>query len=103
MKCVTVLFFIALQGVLFYVQASDIFSAIAADDASAIKVAIQKNRKSLNTPGSGGQSPLMNAVLSGKVNAVKALLLEGADVTIAEKDGYTPMVNVVHCLINSSM
>jgi hypothetical protein len=34
----------------------------------------------------------MNAVLSGKTSAVEALLKAGADVTISEKDGYTPMV-----------
>jgi hypothetical protein len=44
----------------------------------------------LRTAGSG-QTPLMNAVLSGKGSAVKYLLKKGADVTIAEKDGYTPM------------
>ena len=38
-----------------------------------------------------GQTPLMSAVLSGKKNAVEALLAAGADPTIAEKDGYTPM------------
>lgn len=38
-----------------------------------------------------GQTPLMSAVLSGKTNAVEALLTAGADATIAEKDGYTPM------------
>jgi hypothetical protein len=34
----------------------------------------------------------MNAVLSGKTSAVEALLKASADVTISEKDGYTPMV-----------
>ena len=33
----------------------------------------------------------MHAVLTGKVNSVKKLLEENADVTIGEKDGYTPM------------
>ena len=41
--------------------------------------------------GDGGQTPLMNAVLSGKVQAVTYLLSQGADTSIAEKDGYTPM------------
>merc|ERR1712127_994617 len=33
----------------------------------------------------------MNAVLSGKLLAVKYLLRKGADTTLGEKDGYTPM------------
>jgi len=33
----------------------------------------------------------MNAVLSGKLQAVKVLLSKGADTSIGEKDGYTPM------------
>ena len=33
----------------------------------------------------------MNAVLSGKLRAVKVLLSKGADTSIGEKDGYTPM------------
>ncbi|CAD7955880.1 unnamed protein product [Amoebophrya sp. A25] len=37
------------------------------------------------------QSPLMHAVLSGRVKTVSMLLDKGADVTIPEKDGYTPM------------
>lgn len=38
-----------------------------------------------------GQTPLMSAVLSGKTNAVEALLEVGADATVPENDGYTPM------------
>ena len=33
----------------------------------------------------------MHAVLSGKLAAVKVLLSKGADTSIGEKDGYTPM------------
>ena len=40
----------------------------------------------INTIGPGGQTPLMHAVLSGKLKAVKALLKLGADTTIGEKD-----------------
>ena len=45
----------------------------------------------INTIGPGGQTPLMHAVLSGKLKAVKALLKLGADTTIGEKDGYVPI------------
>ena len=37
------------------------------------------------------QTPIMMAVLGGHVHIVKALLELNADVTIPEKDGYTPM------------
>merc|ERR1719217_1864078 len=38
-----------------------------------------------------GQTALMAAVLAGQLESVKFLLEKGADTTIAEKDGYTPM------------
>jgi len=38
-----------------------------------------------------GQTPLMKAVLSGKLDAVQFLLSRNANVSIGEKDGYTPM------------
>eukprot|EP00545_Synedropsis_sp_CCMP1620_P010407 CAMPEP_0119015526 /NCGR_PEP_ID=MMETSP1176-20130426/11180_1 /TAXON_ID=265551 /ORGANISM="Synedropsis recta cf, Strain CCMP1620" /LENGTH=200 /DNA_ID=CAMNT_0006968825 /DNA_START=59 /DNA_END=661 /DNA_ORIENTATION=+ len=37
-----------------------------------------------------GQTPLMAAILRGKTETAKLLLKKGADVTIGEKDGYTP-------------
>ena len=36
------------------------------------------------------QTPLMAATLSGSTDVVKYLLSKGADVTIGEKDSYTP-------------
>lgn len=38
-----------------------------------------------------GQTPLMLAVLHGYTTAVRFLLSEGADMTIGEKGGYTPI------------
>jgi ankyrin repeat protein len=54
-----------------------IFDAVGADSQSGIKEALAAG-VDINTiqPGSG-QSPLMNAVLSGKVAAVKYLLKKG--------------------------
>ncbi len=37
------------------------------------------------------QSPLMASCLGGNLDAAKALLELGADVTVPEMDGYTPM------------
>ena len=47
----------------------------------------------INTPEkASGQTPLMKSVLMGHTEIVKILLdLEEVDVTIGEKDGYTPM------------
>ena len=42
----------------------------------------------INVIGPGGQTPLMLAVLSGKIESVKLLLEKGADVTIGEKYVY---------------
>jgi ankyrin repeat protein len=68
-----------------------IFAAVQQDSPDLIRRELEKNPGELNERGSGGQTPLMHAVLSGKLNAVKALLELGADATIGEKDGYTPM------------
>eukprot|EP00966_Prymnesium_polylepis_P096297 2231232-Prymnesium_polylepis.2 len=72
-------------------KGQDIFQAVEQDSMAAIKKALEADAGALNRPGPGGQSPLMNAVLSGKPKAVKYLLKRKADPTVAEKDGYTPM------------
>ena len=53
-------------------DAQALFAAVQADDAGAIERELE--RSDINSRGPGGQTPLMHAVLSGKVNAVKALL-----------------------------
>ena len=69
----------------------DLFEAVAANSQTKLKLALQ-NGADINTVMEGSeQTPLMNAVLMGKVQAVKYLLRKGADVTIPEKDGYTPI------------
>ena len=68
----------------------DIFDAVRQDNEKIIKSAINAG-VDINTIGPGGQTPLMHAVLSGKVSAVKTLLKLGADTKIGEKDGYVPI------------
>lgn len=70
-----------------------LLQAVIADDRQKIEAALQSETELqlMNTRGSGGQTALMFSVLSGKKNAVELLLKAGADVTIGEKDGYTPM------------
>eukprot|EP01051_Picozoa_sp_SAG22_P011958 SAG22_NODE_1199_length_5185_cov_5.251278_4_plen_183_part_00 len=69
----------------------DIFAAVRMDDQGEIKKALAAGADINEKQPGSGQTPLMNAVLSGKTAAVKFLLKKGADVTIPEKDGYTPM------------
>lgn len=69
----------------------ELFAAVVADDATQLEKALQRNPDAINTKGPGGQTPLMHAVLTGKLISVKVLLGHGADTTIGEKDGYTPM------------
>ena len=77
----------------FQLVKGDIFTAISSGNVKKVEKELQLNPNELNKIGSGGQSPLMNAVLSGKTEVVRFLLQEGADVTIGEQDGYTPMVS----------
>jgi ankyrin repeat protein len=43
-----------------------------------------------------GQTPLMAAILRGKFLVVQYLLEHGADVTVAEKDGFNPAHGAAH-------
>lgn len=66
-----------------------LLEAVRADDPTGIQRAIGVLGADINLPGGGGQTPLVHAVLSGKIQAVQKLLQLGANVDIAEKDGYT--------------
>ena len=81
-----------LQLALVAVNASgDLFAAIEARDVSAMKTALSSGAD-VNAIGPGGQTPLMNSVLTGCLLCVEFLLgREGVDAAIPEKDGYTPM------------
>jgi ankyrin repeat protein len=67
----------------------DLFAAVATDDPAVVRQTIVSYGADINQKGPGGQTPLINAILTGKANAVKVLLELGADYTIPEKDGYT--------------
>ena len=69
----------------------DIFAAVRRDDAAAIERLVGADNSILDEPGPGGQSPTMHGVLQGKSKAVATLIKLGADLTVGEKDGYTPM------------
>lgn len=57
------------------------------DDVGAVKDALGSGADINIHDKRSGQTPLMAAVLRGKVKIVRYLLSQGADVTIAEKDG----------------
>ena len=72
---------------------SPIHTAVQENDVEAIKRHLKGGAdQNAIHPGSG-QTPLMMAVLMGKEKVVEYLLSKEAqaDVTIPEKDGYTPM------------
>ena len=69
----------------------DIFAAVRRDDAAAIERLVGADKTVLDETGPGGQSPTMHGVLQGKSKAVATLIKLGADLTVGEKDGYTPM------------
>ena len=74
----------------------DVFEAVRKNDIEKITSILNENRDTLTSfinirDKSSGQTPLMMSVLMGKVDIVKLLLAEDAvDVTVPEKDGYTP-------------
>lgn len=73
------------------VATADIYSEVQKDSQAGIKTELEGGADINQIQPGSGQTPLMNAVLSGKLQAVKYLLRKGADFTIGEKDGYTPM------------
>lgn len=65
------------------------FEGVQKDDVDLIRQAYDENPSLIESVGVGGQTPLVHAVLTGKLEAVKALLELGADTSSTEKDGYT--------------
>lgn len=73
------------------VVASDdnaIFQGVTNDDGAAIRSAVENDPSMLESIGPGGQTPLIHAVLTGKIDAVATLLEIGADTSATEQDGY---------------
>jgi ankyrin repeat protein len=71
---------------------SPLWDAVKVDDVAGVESILASGDLSdLNTKGNGGQTPLMFSVLSGKFEMVKLLHANGADTSIPEKDGYTPL------------
>jgi len=71
---------------------NNVFEGVKNDDGDAIHSAVKADPSLLESIGPGGQTPLLHAVLTGKLNAVKTLLEINANALATEKDGY----NVLH-------
>ena len=75
----------------------EVMEAVKNGDVEEIREIINENRDNIGSfinkrDAGDGQTPLMKAVLFGQTEIVKELLkLDEVDVTIGEKDGYTPM------------
>mmetsp|Transcript_20960 Transcript_20960/g.35139 ORF Transcript_20960/g.35139 Transcript_20960/m.35139 type:complete len:206 (+) Transcript_20960:79-696(+) len=70
---------------------ADLFRAVGMDNVEDIANALLAGEDIDFRESGSGQTPLMKAVLSGKLQAVQFLLEKGANVSIGEQDGYTPM------------
>lgn len=69
-----------------------VFEGVRQDDGDMIRSALEEDPSLLESIGMGGQTPLIHAVLTGKMTAVRTLLDLGADTAATEQDGY----NVMH-------
>lgn len=69
----------------------ELFEALNEEDPDAASAALKKGADINALSPRGSQTPLMQSVLHGRMKMVKWALENGADVTIGEKDGYTPM------------
>lgn len=68
-----------------------LFDALKDEDPAAASAALAAGA-SINAPSPRGkQTPLMQSVLHGRTTMVEWALENGADATIGERDGYTPM------------
>mmetsp|Transcript_15319 Transcript_15319/g.17650 ORF Transcript_15319/g.17650 Transcript_15319/m.17650 type:complete len:201 (-) Transcript_15319:13-615(-) len=68
-----------------------LMACMVGEDSTEVVLEALDNGADINIlDNTSGQTPLMAAILRGKSKIVKVLLEEGADVTIADNDGYTP-------------
>eukprot|EP00978_Attheya_sp_CCMP212_P022019 scaffold65060_cov32-Attheya_sp.AAC.1 len=93
------LFVLVVSPGCYYVVGEDgvqglVMKSVMEDDAVELKRLLTDEVLSydVNTKdAASGQTALMRATLVGSTKCVETLLQLGADVTISEKDGYTPM------------
>ena len=66
-----------------------LFEAIDKDDLDKVLALIVYDRSILQCTNKNGLTPLMDAVIGKKYDAVRLLLLHGADVNQRDQDGWT--------------
>jgi len=69
----------------------DLSDAVSKEDTQEIDRVLRRGANINSQSGKGEQTVLMQAVLHGKERSVAYLLKKGADASIPEKQGYTPM------------
>lgn len=74
-----------------HTQTKRIYQAVTENNVDLVKELISKGQDINERMNGSKQTPLMQAVLGGHFLVAKALLELGADVTVEEKDGYTPL------------
>jgi len=88
--------FLASKRTLIFANTNDPYfkelsDAVHKDDTHAIDMVLKKGANINSQSTKGLQTALMQAVLHGKEKAAAHLLKKGADASIPEKNGYTPM------------
>ena len=74
------------------VDRSALMAAVVADSADAVRQALIATPQALNSQDEAtGRTALMSASLGGYARAASTLLAAGADWTVPENDGYTPL------------
>jgi len=83
---------LVVYGLSHHICSASVFEEVQNDDTTAIKKVVKNDPSALESIGPGGQTPLIHAVLTGKLESVKTLLGLGANTAATENDGY----NVLH-------
>lgn len=73
-----------------------IHDAIIDGDPLLVQVAVSEGGKDINEIGPGGQTPIVHAILLGHDDVVEWLLFAGANLTIKEDQGFSPMHAAAH-------
>lgn len=74
----------------------DIHDAVIDGDPLLVQVAVSEGGKDVNEVGQGGQTPIVHAILLGHDEVVEWLLFAGANLTIKEDQGFSPMHAAAH-------
>ncbi len=71
--------------------AEDIFEPVKKGELAKVKTILEKNPDLLNARGEYDRTPLMQAALFHQIDIFKFLLEKGADFSLANKEGFTPL------------